>query len=145
MGLGRARTAASPAAMRRPASVRAAVVLVMIEAAALLAFTGWFFADLFPVPDPVATRLAMGLGAVVFQVLVVVALLFAARGLAGLHHWPRSLLLILQVFALIVGVPIARDGLIAGWVVCVLALATVVALLVPTTTAAIEGNGGAGE
>ena len=105
----------------------------------MFVFTVYFAVDVFPVGDPVLPRLAMALGVIVFLLLVVAALCAAARALGQLRHWPRSLLVVIQVIALALGVPFARDGFVVGWLIAGAAAALVVALLVPSTTAAIEG------
>jgi hypothetical protein len=122
----------------RPLSVRVAVVLVVMETAALLAFVGWYTVDVFPVGDPVAQRTAMALGVIVFLLAMGAVLALAARSLGRLQHWPRALLVAVQLIALGVGVPLAQDGVAVGWAMCAVAVVVLGALFAPATTAAIE-------
>jgi hypothetical protein len=128
----------APAQSRRPLPLRLAVVLVAVEAGALLAFTVWFTVDVFPVGDPVAQRTAMALGVIVFLLGMCAVLAAAARSLGLLQHWPRALLVAVQLIGLGVGFPLAQDGLAVGWGICVVALVVLGALFAPATTAAIE-------
>lgn len=127
------------AVVRPPISVSIAVAVTWVEVVGVLAFTLWFAVGVFPVEDPVAERLAVAGGVVVFLLAVVAGLVAAAKSLRLLRHWPRSLLIVLQIIALALGLPFARDGVLIGWLMTIAAAVSIGALLAPGTTAAIEG------
>jgi hypothetical protein len=86
---------------------------------------------------------AVGLEITIFGLLGA-AMVVAARGLWRARRWARSLLVVGQFLALVVGVPLATaEGGVergAGIALVVLAVAGIVAAFWPSTTAAVADS-----
>lgn len=94
-------------------------------------------------PAEVSNPVAVTLEITIFGLLGV-ALVLAARGLWRARRWARSLLLVGQFLALVVGVPLATaEGGVersAGIGLVALAIAGIVAAFWPSTTAAVADS-----
>lgn len=115
--------------------IRAAALLVGLEALALLGFA---IAELFAIDSD---RLELGLTNAVFFTLYAVGLGFCAWGFATLRTWSRSLIVMAQVIQL--GVAYSFAGGDTTWVAVVLAAVAIAVLLVvfaPSTTQALYGE-----
>lgn len=122
---------------RPPWSVRAAAALALGQAVGTAAFAVLFLVDVVPFEEPRLMRAGFALGVVALVIGAAVWLTLAARALLRLRTWPRSLLVVAQIMALAIGVPMARGGELVGWVIVSTALAGLVLLLHPRTTAAL--------
>jgi hypothetical protein len=91
----------------------------------------------------VSSPVAVALEITIFGLLGV-AMVVAARGLWRARRWARSLLVVGQFLALVVGVPLATaEGWVergAGIALVVLAVAGIVAAFWPSTTAAVADS-----
>lgn len=121
-----------------PPTVTAGAGLVVLEAVAVAAYAVAYVVRLFPLGDEALVRALMAAGVTVFLLLTAAALAAAARALLDLRHWPRALLVAVQLIVLATALPLALDGLLLAWVFAVLAAAITAMVLAPTTTAAIE-------
>lgn len=94
-------------------------------------------------PAAVSSPIAVALEIVIFGLLGL-GLVLAARGLWRARRWARSLLVVGQALALVVGVPLvtAEGGVerSAGFALVALAVAGLVAAFLPSTTAAIADD-----
>jgi hypothetical protein len=94
-------------------------------------------------PSEVSSPIAVTLEIVIFGLLGV-AMVLAARGLWRARRWARSLLVVGQFLALVVGVPLATaEGdaeRAAGLGLVALAVAGLLAAFWPTTTAAVADS-----
>ena len=94
-------------------------------------------------PAAVSSPVAVALEITIFGLLGV-AMVVAARGLWRARRWARSLLVVGQFLALVVGVPLATaEGGVergSGIALVVLAVAGIVAAFWPSTTAAVADS-----
>lgn len=94
-------------------------------------------------PAEVSSPVAVTLEITIFTVLGV-SLTLAARGLWHARRWARSLLVVGQFLALVVGIPLATaEGGVeraAGFALVGLAIAGIAAAFWPSTTAAVAGD-----
>ena len=94
-------------------------------------------------PAEVSSPVAVTLEITIFGLLGA-AMVLAARGLWRSRRWARSLLLVGQFLALVVGVPLAQaDEALprgAGFALVALAVAGIVAAFWPSTTAAVADS-----
>lgn len=120
-----------------PWTVRAAVALALTQAAGAAAFAVRFLVDVLPFEEPRLMRAGFAIGVVVLVAGAAAALVAAARALHRLRPWPRSLLVVAQIMALAIGVPMAQGGDRVGWAIGATALVGLVLLLHPTTTSAL--------
>lgn len=122
----------------RPPTVRAAVALAGLEALALVGYAVTYTVGALPFRDNVTTRALMTGGLVLFLLIAAGAVGAAAHALLGLRHWPRSLLLVVQVITVAVMLPLALAGLLIGWLAVLVAVAVAALVLAPATTATVE-------
>lgn len=117
-----------------PGPIKAAALLVACEA---LALVGFAIAELFVLD---ADRLALGLTNAVFFALYGAGLALCAWGLLNLRRWCRSPIVLTQFIQL--GVAYSFVGGDTTWLSVVLAVVAIAVLLVifaPSTTAALYG------
>jgi hypothetical protein len=118
-----------------------------IEGVALLAYAAYIAVQVARLgitgPAEVSSPVAVGLEITIFGLLGA-AMVVAARGLWRARRWARSLLVVGQFLALVVGVPLATaEGGVergAGIALVVLAVAGIVAAFWPSTTAAVADS-----
>lgn len=114
----------------RPASVPAAVIVIcavlVLEAAALLALSGWFVYNLF-------TTAATSLGGAVFTAVVLAAagvwLLILGHFLYRGFRWTRAGALVFQLFAIVLAVPTLQGGVVLIGLLLLLPAVVVLLLL----------------
>lgn len=123
---------------QRPATVNAAVALAGLETLALVGYTVTYTIGALPFRDNVGTRALTTGGVVLFLLIAAGAVAAAAHALMALRHWPRSLLVVLQVIVVAVMLPFALAGVVVGWLAVLVAAALTALVLAPATTAAIE-------
>jgi hypothetical protein len=131
----------------RPVSLVVGAIVAGIEGVALLAYAIYIVIQVARLgitgPAEVSSPIAVTLEITIFGLLGV-AMTLAARGLWRARRWARSMLLVGQFLALVVGVPLAMavGGVerSAGIALVVLALAGIVVAFLPSTTAAIADN-----
>ena len=132
----------------RPAtSLVIGAVVAGIEGIALLVYAVYIAVQVARLgitgPAEVSNPVAVTLEITIFGLLGV-ALVLAARGLWRARRWARSLLLVGQFLALVVGVPLATaEGGVertAGMALVALAIAGIVAAFWPSTTAAVADS-----
>ncbi|MEY3734431.1 MAG: hypothetical protein RL347_1790 [Actinomycetota bacterium] len=132
---------------RPAASLVVGAVVAGVEGIALLAYAGYIAVQVARLgitgPAEVSSPIAVTLEITIFGLLGA-GLALAARGLWRARRWARSMLLVGQFLALVVGVPLAgAEGGVergAGIALVVLAIAGIVAAFWPTTTAAVADN-----
>lgn len=94
-------------------------------------------------PEEVSSPIAVTLEIVIFGLLGA-SLALAARDLWRARRWARSMLIVGQFLALVVGIPLAgAEGGVeraAGFALVVLAVAGIVAAFWPSTTAAVADD-----
>lgn len=122
-------------------------VVAAIEGVALVIYAAYIVVQVFRLgitgPAAVSSPVAVTLEITIFG-LFGVAMIFAARGLWLSRRWARSLLVVAQFLALVVGVPLAmaeggaERG--AGFALVALALAGLVSGFWPSTTAAVADS-----
>lgn len=125
-------------------SLMVGAAVAAIEGLALLAYAVYIAVQVVRLgitgPAEVSSPVAVALEIAIFGVLGV-AMVLAARGLWRARRWGRSLLVVGQFLALVVGVPLvtAEGGVErgAGIALVALAVAALVAGFWPSTTAAI--------
>jgi hypothetical protein len=110
----------------------------MAQAAGTGGFAVLFLLDVLPLRDPVLMRAGFALGVLVLVVGAGAVLVAAARALLQLRFWSRSLLVVAQIMALAIGVPMAQGGSWIGWVIAAMGPIGLLLLLHPATTAALE-------
>jgi hypothetical protein len=129
----------------RPAvSLAVGAVVAAIEGVALAGYAIYIAVQVVRLgvtgPAAVSSPIAVTLEITIFGLLGA-SLILAARGLWRARRWARSLLIVGQFLALVVGVPLATaEGGIeraAGIALVVLAVAGIAAAFWPSTTAAI--------
>lgn len=121
-----------------PGTVTAAATLAGAEAVVLVGYAVTYTVQVLPLGDEALTRGLIAGGVVLFLSLMAVAIASAAWALLHLRHWPRSLLLVVQLLAVAVMVPLALAGIWIAWLVVAAAVCTAALVLAPPTTAAIE-------
>ena len=122
----------------RPTSLLLAALLVGVEVVVLLALAVWVGVDLAVATPDDRTRAVMTL---VIAGAGGAGLLPVARGLARARRWSRAPALVANLLALPVGYDLLRAGRwYVGVPLLLVALAVVVTLLVPATTAALEAD-----
>ena len=122
-------------------------VVAGIEGVALLVYAGYIVVQVARLgitgPEEVSSPIAVTLEIVIFASLGAAHTL-AARGLWRARRWARSMLVVGQFLALVVGVPLAtaQGGIErgAGIALVVLAAGGLAAAFWPSTTAAIAGD-----
>lgn len=125
-------------------SLMVGAAVAAIEGLALLAYGIYIAVQVTRLgitgPAAVSNPVSVGLEITIFSIFGA-AMLAAAGGLWRVRRWGRSLLVLGQLLALVVGVPLASAAggveRTAGIAVVVLAVAGLVAAFWPTTTAAI--------
>lgn len=118
-----------------------------IEGVALLVYAAYIAVQVARLgitgPAEVSSPVAVALEITIFGLLGA-AMVVAARGLWRSRRWARSLLVVGQFLALVVGVPLATaEGGVergAGIALVVLAVAGIVAAFWPSTTAAVADS-----
>jgi hypothetical protein len=118
-----------------------------IEGVALLVYAAYIAVQVARLgitgPAAVSSPVAVALEITIFGLLGA-AMVVAARGLWRARRWARSLLVVGQFLALVVGVPLATaEGGVersAGIALVVLAIAGIVAAFWPSTTAAVADS-----
>jgi hypothetical protein len=118
-----------------------------IEGVALLAYAAYIAVQVARLgitgPAAVSSPVAVALEITIFGLLGA-AMVVAARGLWRARRWARSLLVVGQFLALVVGVPLATaEGGVergAGIALVVLAVAGIVAAFWPSTTTAVADS-----
>jgi hypothetical protein len=134
-------------AVRPVASLVVGAVVAAIEGTALVGYALYIVIQVARLgitgPAEVSSPIAVTLEIVIFALLGA-GLVLAARGLWRARRWARSMLLVGQFLALVVGVPLAgAEGGVergAGIALIVLAIAGIAAAFWPTTTAAVADN-----
>lgn len=122
-------------------------VVAAVEGVALLAYAAYIAVQVVRLgitgPEEVSSPIAVTLEIVIFTVLGV-GMVLATRGLWHARRWARSLLVVGQFLALVVGVPLvsAVGGVErgAGIALVVLAVAGLAAAFWPSTTRAVAGD-----
>jgi len=128
----------------RPASLVVGTVVAGVEGIALLAYAAYIAVQVARLgitgPQEVSSPIAVTLEITIFAVLGV-GMVLAARGLWRARRWARSMLIVGQFLALVVGVPLvtAAGGVerTAGIALVVMAVAGIVVAFLPSTTAAV--------
>ncbi len=123
---------------QRPLTVSAAAALAGLEALALVGYAVTYMVGALPFRDNVTTRALMTGGLVLFLLIAAGAVAAAAHALLALRHWPRSLLVVVQVITVAVMLPLALAGLMVGWLAVLVAAGVAALVLAPATTAAVE-------
>lgn len=118
--------------------MHAAAVVALLQAAGSAAFAARFIVEVLPLEEPRWERAGFALGLVTFVLGAAAVLVAAARGLRRMQFWSRSLLVVAQVMALAIGIPMAQGGDWVGWLVAATGAAGLGLLLHPATTAALE-------
>ena len=132
----------------RPAlSLAVGAIVAAVEGIALVAYAVYITVQVARLgitgPAEVSNPVAVTLEITIFGLLGV-AMVLAARGLWRARRWARSMLVVGQFLALVVGVPLvtaeggAERG--AGIALVVLAVAGIVSAFWPSTTAAIADS-----
>lgn len=121
-----------------PWTVRMAAALALVQAAGAFAFAVLFLVDVVPLEEPRLTRAGFALGIETLVVGSAVMIGLAARALVRMRSWSRSFLVVAQIMALAIGVPMTQGGSWVGWLIAAIGLAGLVLLLHPATTAAVE-------
>ena len=121
-----------------PWTVRVAAVLALLQAVGSAAFAVRFLVEVLPLEEPRGLRAGYAFGVVAFVGGAAAVLVVAARALRRLRLWSRSLLVVAQLMALAVGIPMAQGDDWIGWPVAVTGVVGLVLLLHPTTTTALE-------
>lgn len=122
-------------------------VVAGIEGLALLGYAGYIVVQVVRLgitgPEEVSSPIAVTLEIIIFGTLGA-ALALAARGLWRARRWARSMLVVGQFLALVVGVPLAtaEGGVerVAGIALVILAVGGLAAAFWPSTTAAIADD-----
>ncbi len=122
-------------------------VVAAIEGVALVIYAAYIVVQVLRLgitgPAAVSSPVAVTLEITIFG-LFGIAMIFASRGLWLSRRWARSLLVVAQFLALVVGVPLAmaeggaERG--AGFALVALALAGLVSGFWPSTTAAVADS-----
>lgn len=128
----------------RPASLVVGTLVAGIEGIALLAYSVYIAVQVIRIgitgPEEVSSPIAVTLEITIFAVLGA-AMVLAARGLWRAKRWARSMLIVGQFLALVVGVPLAtaQGGVerSAGVALVALAVVGLVVAFLPSTTAAV--------
>jgi len=115
--------------------------LALVEAAGVGLFAIRFLVDVLPLEDPWLMRAGYAFGLEVCVVGAAVVLVLAARAIGQLRPWSRSLLVVAQIMALAIGVPMAQASDWVGWVIAAMGAAGLVLLFHPATTAALLDAG----
>ncbi len=131
----------------RPVSLVVGAIVAGIEGVALLVYAAYIVVQVARLgitgPAEVSSPIAVTLEITIFGLLGA-ALVLAARGLWRARRWARSMLLVGQFLALVVGVPLAMavGGVerSAGIALVVLALVGIVVAFLPSTTASIADD-----
>ena len=121
-----------------PWTVVAAAVLALLEAVGASVFVVRFLLEVLPLEEPRLMQAGFALGVVALVGGAAVALVLAARALVALRYWPRSVLVVAQVMALAIGIPMAQAGDWVGWLIVAMGVVGLALLLHPATTAALE-------
>lgn len=129
-----------PSSGELPWTIRGAAGVAVIEAAGAGAFVVRYLVDVLPFEDPWLTHAGYALGVIALVTGAAAALVAAARALLRRRHWPRSLLVVAQLMAFAIGIPMVQADDWVGWPVVVLGALGLVLVLHPATTAAIEGD-----
>lgn len=137
----------SVARVRPVASLVVGAVIAGVQGVALLIYAVYIAVQTARLgitgPAAVSSPIAVTLEITIFG-LFGVAMVLAARGLWRSRRWARSLLVVGQFIALVIGVPLATaEGGVeraAGIVLVGMAITGLVAALLPTTTAAIADS-----
>ena len=122
-------------------------VVAAIEGIALLAYAMYILEQVARLgitgPAAVSSPISVSLEIIIFGVLGL-SLALAARGLWRGRRWARSMLLVGQFLALVVGVPLsgAAGGIerVVGFALIVLAVGGIAAAFWPSTTAAVADD-----
>lgn len=128
----------------RPASLVVGTVVAGVEGIALLAYAAYIAVQVARLgitgPQEVSSPIAVTLEITIFAVLGI-GMVLAARGLWRARRWARSMLIVGQFLALVVGFPLATaEGGVergAGIALVALAVCGVVVAFLPSTTAAV--------
>ena len=112
--------------------------VVLLQALGTVGFALLFVADVLPLEEPRAMRAGFAFGVVLSVVGAAAVLVVAARALLRGQAWSRSLLVVAQLMAIVIGAPMAQGGDWIGWLVVASGVGTLVLLLHPATTAALE-------
>ncbi|MFZ9987554.1 MAG: hypothetical protein ACO3HV_07375 [Candidatus Nanopelagicales bacterium] len=128
----------------RPAALVVGTLVAGIEGVALLAYSVYIAVQVMRIgitgPEEVSSPIAVTLEITIFAVLGA-AMVLAARGLWRAKRWARSMLIVGQFLALVVGVPLvtAQGGVerSAGIALVALAVVGLVVAFLPSTTAAV--------
>ncbi len=137
----------SVARVRPVASLVVGAVIAGVQGVALLIYAVYIAVQTARLgitgPAAVSSPIAVTLEITIFG-LFGVAMVLGARGLWRSRRWARSLLVVGQFIALVIGVPlVTADGGVeraAGIVLVGMAITGLVAALLPTTTAAIADS-----
>lgn len=129
------------------ASLVVGAVVAAIEGTALLGYALYIVIQVARLgitgPAEVSSPIAVTLEIIIFALLGA-SLVLAARGLWRARRWARSMLLVGQFLALVVGVPLAgAEGGVergVGFALIALAVAGIAAAFWPTTTAAVADD-----
>jgi len=119
-------------------TVRTAAALVLVQAAGATGFAVLFLVDVLPLDEPRLMRAGFALGVVGLVLGSAAALVVAARALVQSRPWSRSFLVVAQIMALAIGVPMSQGESWVGWVVTATGLAGLGLLLHPATTGSLE-------
>lgn len=129
--------------MRPVASLVVGAGIAALEAVALLAYSAYIAVQVIRLgitgPAEVSNPVSVGLEITIFAVFGV-AMALGAYGLWRAKRWGRSLLVMGQLLALVVGIPLAGAQGLERWAgvgIVAAALVGLVAAFWPTTTAAI--------
>lgn len=128
----------------RPTSLVVGAIIAGVEGVALLVYAAYIVVQVARLgitgPEEVSSPIAVSLEITIFAVLGL-AMVLAARGLWRARRWSRSMLLVGQFLALVVGAPLAmaEGGVerIAGIALVALAVTGIVVAFLPSTTAAV--------
>jgi uncharacterized membrane protein (DUF2068 family) len=135
------------ARVRPVASLAVGAIIAGVQGVALLIYAAYITVQTARLgitgPEAVSSPVAVTLEITIFG-LFGVAMVLAARGLWRARRWSRSLLVVGQFIALVIGVPLATaDGGLergAGIALVVVAIVGLVAAFWPTTTAAVADS-----
>ncbi|ACQ81072.1 hypothetical protein Bcav_2827 [Beutenbergia cavernae DSM 12333] len=120
-----------------PVPLRVALLLLLVQVAALTAFGVLFVVDLLRgVGEPLS---AVGLA--IFSLGLAALLGAGARALARGRRWPRGPVVTWQLLLAAVGISQIGANPVLGGAVVVLGIATLVLLLVPSSLAATQARG----
>lgn len=122
--------------------MRVAAAIAWAQAGGAAVYAVVFTVGVLPLRDPWLQRAGFAAGIVVLVLGGAAVLAAAAKAIARLRHWARSFLVVAQLMALAIGVPMAQAGGVVGVLLVVAAVVALVVLLHPATTAALDRPGG---